>query len=215
MIKQTKGFVHLFLVIAVVVIGFSGLLYFSRQKGFIKTISNEKSSFTPTTSFNEKANWKTYVNSKLKFTFNYPDSILVDDDGDTLMLYWRDDHEALPLGYLYIPIGEWDKKFFYGGDYAEILPDLLKLRVGETYEFKVGATSWNQEITRLPDTQVGGTDSYVFNSDHAWDRPGPWKVIHVPLENDYLLVEITYKEDVDFDYEKVFDQTLSTFRFLN
>jgi hypothetical protein len=45
-IKQTKGFVHLFLVIAVVVMGFSGLLYFSWQRELIKT--NFDQDFSPT-----------------------------------------------------------------------------------------------------------------------------------------------------------------------
>ena len=70
--KNQKGFAHLFLVIAIVVICIGGLLHFSWQKGLIKTNPNQQPSPTPNTSIDETANWNTYKNNEYGFEFKYP-----------------------------------------------------------------------------------------------------------------------------------------------
>jgi len=80
--KNSKGIVHLFLLIVIVLIGIGGLLYYSWQMrlinfhawqkrladpNFLKTLSP-----TPTAVLEETADWKTYTNETYKYSFKYP-----------------------------------------------------------------------------------------------------------------------------------------------
>ncbi|KKR30377.1 MAG: hypothetical protein UT61_C0008G0033 [Candidatus Woesebacteria bacterium GW2011_GWA1_39_8] len=75
--KNQKGFAHLFLVVVIVIIGLGFLIYYSLQKGLIKTIPSNKFSLTPTTSIDETADWKTYRSEKYGFEFKYPTDWLI------------------------------------------------------------------------------------------------------------------------------------------
>ena len=72
--KNSKGIVHLFLLIVIVLIGIGGLLYYSWQKGLIKTIPRQETliSPNPTATPDEAANWKTYTSTEGQFSFQYP-----------------------------------------------------------------------------------------------------------------------------------------------
>ena len=67
-----RGFAHLTLVVIVVIVGIVGLLYFSWQKGLIKTIPKQQVSPIPTTTLNGISEWKTYRNEEYNFEFKYP-----------------------------------------------------------------------------------------------------------------------------------------------
>ena len=62
-----RGFAHLFLAVVIVLIGLGGLLYFSWQKGLVKT-APEETSLTPTS--NPTKDWKLY--SRQEISFQYP-----------------------------------------------------------------------------------------------------------------------------------------------
>jgi len=75
MIKNQKGFILLLLVVVVVIVVtlISGLLYYSWQKGLIKTTSNTSSfSPTPTKTVDETVNWKTYEDKDFGIRLRYP-----------------------------------------------------------------------------------------------------------------------------------------------
>lgn len=74
-----SGFAHLFLLVVTVLVAIGGLLYFSWQKGLVKTISQQEVSPTPTTDSDANqvsdaifANWKTYTNFEHGFSLKYP-----------------------------------------------------------------------------------------------------------------------------------------------
>ena len=77
-----KGFVHLFLVVVIVIIGIGGIIYYSWQKGLIKTTPSQKVSPTPTINLDRVANWRTYRNDKYLFEISYPDNWRLEEKSD-------------------------------------------------------------------------------------------------------------------------------------
>jgi len=73
--NSISGFAHLFLIVVIVVIGISGLLYYSWQKGLTKTSPNQEVLPIPTSNINESATWKAYDGKY--FSFNYPPSWII------------------------------------------------------------------------------------------------------------------------------------------
>src|SRR3990172_12307598 len=65
MSKNQNGFVHLFFVIVILIIGIGGLLYYSWQKGLIKTTPSHEPSPTPTSAEIEKFETQEDCESKL------------------------------------------------------------------------------------------------------------------------------------------------------
>ena len=72
-----QGFVHLFLVLVIVLVGLGGLLYYSWQRGLIKTIPILKISPTPSETQSEITNWKTYKSDNV--FFKYPGDWILDE----------------------------------------------------------------------------------------------------------------------------------------
>ena len=70
---MNKGFVHLFLVIVIVLMGIGGLLYYSWQKGLIKTTPIQETFPYPTPG--ETADWETVLNEQVGISFRYPADI--------------------------------------------------------------------------------------------------------------------------------------------
>ena len=80
MVNNQKGFAHLLLVIVVFVVGVGGLLYYSWQKGLIKTTSQNVISPTPSDTKDvsvDTENWKTYSDQKLRFSIKYPETVKI------------------------------------------------------------------------------------------------------------------------------------------
>lgn len=69
MIKNQKGFTN-FLLILILLIGIGGLVYYSWQKGLIRTTPSQESSPTPTS--DPTAGWQTYNNSTYAYSFKIP-----------------------------------------------------------------------------------------------------------------------------------------------
>ncbi|OGM21933.1 hypothetical protein A2863_04195 [Candidatus Woesebacteria bacterium RIFCSPHIGHO2_01_FULL_38_9b] len=84
MLKIPKGFVHLLLLVVITIIGVSGLLYYSWQKGLINTTPPKNTTPIPTINIDETANWKTYINNEFGFEFKYPERIDVIQYHDNL-----------------------------------------------------------------------------------------------------------------------------------
>ena len=76
-----SGYAHLFLLVIIVLIGTGGLLYYSWQKGLIKTTPSQKLSPTPTISLNETSDWKTHYNVEYGFSFEYPEYLVIQEFG--------------------------------------------------------------------------------------------------------------------------------------
>ena len=100
--NSNKGFVHLLLLIVVVLVGIGGLLYFSWQKGLIKTSPTKEAFPTPTMVINETANlsrddilrnWKTYTNTKYSYSLKYPLELTYNENsnGDVSFFLLGDD----------------------------------------------------------------------------------------------------------------------------
>jgi len=66
------GFAHLFLLVVIVVIGIVGLLYYSWQKGMMKTAPTLDLFPTPTPDTYISGNWKAYENDYWGFKLKYP-----------------------------------------------------------------------------------------------------------------------------------------------
>ncbi|OGM24498.1 hypothetical protein A2715_01070 [Candidatus Woesebacteria bacterium RIFCSPHIGHO2_01_FULL_39_32] len=92
-----RGFVHLFLLFVIVLIGIGGLLYYSWQKGLIKTTPTSSRSPIPTSRKDEAEDWKTYFSNVWKYTFKYPSNwhlapVNIDEDyaGAQVLLNYDD-----------------------------------------------------------------------------------------------------------------------------
>lgn len=211
----------IFLVIIVILLGITGFLTYQNyqlKQQITQTQSTlNPDSVPPSPATNPTGDWETYSYSpysSYNFSFRHPSTISISDNQGSIMLYDSTSKSPIPKGYMSIHISSNSKNMFYGENYKRILPYILELDIGNSYVFEVGATNWKQTITRSNDIEISGITAYVFESEDAWERPGPWKVIHVPLANDYLIIEITYDEKDSFDFKNTFAQILSTFQFM-
>ena len=73
--KNQKGSVHLFLLVIIVLIGISGLFYYSWQKGLLRTTKYDN----PPQSKSETENWKVFKNESLGFEIKYPSDYFLSD----------------------------------------------------------------------------------------------------------------------------------------
>ena len=78
--KKSKGFIELSIIILLVLVIVGGLLYFSWQKGMIKTRTNPEVPSTPSIIDNENTNGKPYKNTKYGFSFNYPNEFKLSEE---------------------------------------------------------------------------------------------------------------------------------------
>jgi hypothetical protein len=72
---KENGFAHLFLIVVIVLAGLGGLLYYSQQKGLIKTSPpNQQITNSPLNNSDILENWMVYTSSDCGFEFKYPSS---------------------------------------------------------------------------------------------------------------------------------------------
>jgi hypothetical protein len=82
-IKSSKGFAHLVLIIGVVLVGIFGISYLIVKDGFIPKPAPTITS-TPTTSeSNDTSDWKTYKNEKFGYQLSYPNDYVICHDEET------------------------------------------------------------------------------------------------------------------------------------
>lgn len=85
--KTTKGFISplLLALIAILLIGGGAFVYVqTKNQGnqvVVGTVTSPQSISTAQTSSSQTANWKTYINSQYKFTFQYPTTAKVEIGG--------------------------------------------------------------------------------------------------------------------------------------
>ncbi|KKR30382.1 hypothetical protein A2715_01075 [Candidatus Woesebacteria bacterium RIFCSPHIGHO2_01_FULL_39_32] len=187
--KNSKGFAHFFLVVVIVVIGIGGLLYYSWQRGLIKTKPNQEISPTPTVSSNETADWKTYINSDYGFQFSFPPNLAANHDikeeqyYDNLVEMLFESQQIFVRAIQNVDI------------YQEAEPEMVANREFSDSGFEYGVKS--EKIANSPAAVIKTKDEDYFAA-----------IISHPLkENVFIQISTNLGSNT-------FEQVISTFKFL-
>lgn len=83
--KNSAGVVHLFLIFGIVLVGIVGIVYFAIKSGQIKLNSPQNSTQQPTspspTQLPDTSEWKTYRNDRLGFELKHPEFLVLTEKG--------------------------------------------------------------------------------------------------------------------------------------
>ena len=204
--QNFRGFVHLFLIVVIVIIGIGGLLYLSWQRGFIKTNPQQETPLTPTI-INEAANWKTYRNEENGFEFKYPSD-------------WTKKQSFGKKGAEYLVV--------FGGDiknnWTATPGDVIFQRYVnfEKLPFKEFLISYLSSSSPLPEDpedrkqitkeQIGAMEETVSHGYSVLLSPDRTNIF-IFIDPDVISLKI-YKPNTN-NHKLLFDQILSTFRFLD
>lgn len=209
---RQKGFVQIIVIVLLLVFVGGVAYYFGVKKGNIEPVPTQSttsdkidtpisttSTTKPTT--NPTVNWKTYTNSQNKFSFKYPAS------WDTYPLGESNQVSTLMVA----PQEKVDKvKQMQGGFGGGIF---LALTISIKTKPPVWETDENWQVTSQP-IEIGGVSGTKYNINVIQDMPGLSKgdkTISVVVKNNEKYIQIDL---LDQTYKDIFDQILSTFKFL-
>src|SRR3989344_1019646 len=225
-----KGFVHVFLLIVIVLVGIIGIGYFAYKNGQIqlkvdlpldrKNNSSNIPLNSPTLSVNEIdiSNWKTYKSTELGITFKYPEYFRITENYDGKGLFGNgihiDSDQTGGTPERWMRITRSDKYNFW-----DKLTDLINnIKIGESYLYP--ETKINFE--RQENTRINQTSSYVFADNSPSYMPVPRLLIFLPKGQLFYIFDISYSnpetnksQEPQIDFVKTFDQILSTFKFID
>jgi len=183
------------LVVIVVIAGIFILLLNSQ-----KSTSTPPSSISPTSSpiTEEVANWKTYTNTKYGYSLKYPSEMRLTEPGNETYLTLdpsqekeQDFHHTLIVG-------------------ISVLPNKERLSIDELIE-KIQASTSAIQIKNKQDVTVGGVKGKkVIGSALGSD----FTKIFIPYEDSFVVLTASIGIEKYQQYVQVFDQILSTFKFI-
>ncbi len=170
---------------------------------------------TKTNNSNENANWKTYTNSDLGFSFKYPASFIVQEQTtNSYTLELAKNVNAPGFSSLdYITAAIMDAKT--PSEEAKLLIDSLK--VGETKNIRPAESTegfrQSNVFKRLVDKEIDGLSAQVFLRDGLLGGPeGSYEKRVYVTKNDYIYYIRGYMIGGEVT-DALFDQILSTFKF--
>lgn len=194
-----------------------GVYYFATQRpgGLLTQLSTPSPNVNQETNVSpETANWKTYTNTKYKFSIKAPSELEVKQEENGF--YTSDEFRAqkeIDDGYIpgRITIDVYDSS---QPEVYETISELVKLSVGNK---SPGGAFGPYLFTKTAEQDINGTKWMVYNAvpDPNYDGGEPFsyrKVAILAQGNTYFFfsTEVNNKED---EYIKYFDKILSTFEF--
>ena len=209
--KYKKGLVHLFPLVAILVVGISGLLLYSWQRGLIKIGTSQDVSPTPTVDLSETENWKTYINTNQKISFEYPDNWYLTEIGRSSPLSivltpnpYRTEIllDAPPQGGIYIN---------YSWSYDNEMNPVRKFKtvsdaVEEHLLFLDPETLTRNDFEIMGNTAV--TIKGTTKTDNLWTDNKPVHTTFIQHGDEVLVISL-----ID-NYQDCYDHILSTFEFV-
>src|SRR3989344_7604206 len=223
--KNSKGFVHLFLLVVIVAIGLAGIGYYGYKNGQIKINPTQKQaavSLTPTLNPENPSNWAIYTNYFLGYSIKYPGgweihSVYPNDE--------YDDGEKVDLSNTHsISLTSPDYKL--GISFKE------EQNMNNRYSFEENAREWRiyymsstaelanaqTEIIKEEGFKIDGRDAIKNTIPYQFEdmeRPGTAIWMYIPLSGKHLLSVKYYSENSDEKELELYNEILSTFQFLN
>lgn len=194
---MASGVVHLFLVVVIVFIGIGGLIYYSWQKGLMKTNQIDNVFPTPTSTENETANWKTYNNKKFNYAIKYPPELKVGNGIDPESAFDYVDN-------LYLN----DKDGNFVDIFHEENPN--KLTVDQWLDTTDRGSIYNFNNSTYEKKGINGGTLYVFNPPLTYSLDSSafkWAVLN--KTDVYLIGNKTTLTD------STVEMMISTFKFLD
>ncbi|HEV7423773.1 MAG TPA: PsbP-related protein [Candidatus Paceibacterota bacterium] len=198
--NNQKGFISLVLIGAlVVVVAIGGYFVWSKKP----SQSNQQQVSTTPASTSTLADWKTYTNTKYGFEFNYPSNLVLDEFGGV---------DGLGVKYFHVKLNTIeDKKFKCDGcdgpltffQVSYIMSKIgqgscdLKDPLSHSSELNVGSVLWKKCFYE------GGMNGPQLIMSHSPDNVSYYQIY---AEN--------YGGQYGVDHQKIVDQILSTFKFI-
>lgn len=196
--KNQKGFIPI-IIILVVLFGFVGIYYLGTLKPksvsespnttiVVSTLSSSVPSAKPVVATDQTADWKTYINSKHKFSFSYPGT-------------WNIDENLKDYGELRLV-------FFPSGSVLNEMPDgniivSIQWGAGDTRTLDYLKSEYFPKSIRL----------FIGNKEMLKD--GLFAIVKVDHENSIEIRGGEYNINQKAEASVYFDQILSTFKFIN
>jgi hypothetical protein len=169
---------------------------------------------SPTSTIDETANWKTYIDNQNRFSFKYPANFRTYQSTGFVQVDLNQSG-GMPTRWLRVSVGDSkDFKFYPTG--------LSILEVGKSYKpYGDASETW----TRLTNIKIDNHQAKLFEGKNISELP--IKRIIVLSKNDFIyqisyvpyIATKDYQEkhpedpEASIDFVDIFDQILSTFRF--
>jgi len=209
-----SGFTHLFLVILIVLIGIGGLLYFSWQKGLIKT---ESSSEIPVSTFEKDiSNWESYGSEKFGFALKHPKNFrdvetwlsgLPDNLPVQISFHQKLGENSYDGGGLFITVNnrnEYEDTYSIG-----TLDDYIDKVKNREKRVKIDEVTIDGQKAFKITYGDGKSMELLFTEPDAYRGP----IEYIVLKDEKFYV-FEYHTD-NSEHIRTFDQILSTFKFTN
>jgi len=212
MFRKSKGVVHLFLIVVIVVIGIGGILYYSWQRGLIKT---ESSSEIPVSTAEEDiSNWKSYRSEEFGFALKHPDNFI---DTETWLSGYSDKlpiqisfHQKLnDNSYdgrgLFITVNErsdYEDKYF-----IRTLDDYINKVKNKEKRVKIDEATIDGQKTFKIIYGDGKSMELLYTEPDTYRGP----IEYIVIKDDKFYIFEYYTDNSE--HIRTFDQILSTLRF--
>ena len=232
-----KGFSLILILIGILVlVGVAGGVYFLGRFDKSEQVTSQpqpitQPSFVPQASSADEtvytegtrsANWKTYTNTKYRYSFKYPPKLtsieLSLDKEDMVVTIAGKSEGSTDEGYYtgLIRISSFAPgDLLYDSD--ETARELLNLQIDDQYQppdrMVGGITRTYSTYKRLSDVTIGGLQAKVFENSKTV-HGGVWKRFYINEGKYTYLIESEFlPSQAQYFPQELYDQILSTFKF--
>ena len=206
MLRKSKGFAHLFLLVVIVIVGIGGILYYSWQKGLIRITPSQEVSPTPTP--DPTTDWKTYKNAKYGYTIKYPPDYRIEIKNQDLVILYPPQHPQSKFGYITIYRLR-EKKYLENTE--EYFDKLLNFYPKPTYRIV------DESKKRF---KLNGLEVFSFRFEYLEREIKSVKLLkeNLGFSIDFLGGHLNENKGLstnEYYNIETFDQILSTFKFID
>lgn len=209
--RESKGFTALYLVIILFVLGaIGGAYYFGKNSSTVITTTNNAVA-SPTQKPNQTSSQKTYTNTKYGYEFQYPADYYLEKSSNEV-------RGNILFSYQPPKTPTKDVNFFRGKLKVDFNVILSSERNGKSLkewyqETESSGGSGMFKIISKEDTKVASKDAIKVVSEATGNQS--LKMVTYYVENNDIVFLITGYGDFDKEHQEVFDQIISTFKFLD